>query len=197
MQDPSLSHATKAPVRNLLGIAGAIIADLSMQMLGLGALALVLPIAIWGWRLASHRPLRRERIRLVVWIVGVVLTAAFAACLPRVASWPLPVGLGGVVGDALLRAVATLTGGSLGGFGRLLIGTVTAAGGFAALAIACGFGLHGGADTADDEEEEEVEEAAKSDADDEGKEGRASISLGLLVHGFLSLKARLRAHLCA
>ncbi len=190
VQDPSLSHATKAPVRNLLGVAGATIADFSMQIFGLGALALVLPIAIWGWRLASHRPLCRERIRLVLWIVGIVLTAAFAASLPRVASWPLPVGLGGVVGDAMLRAAATLTGGSLGGLGRLLIGTVTAAAGFAALAIACGFALHGASDTADDEEEQD-EDAAKDGAEDEEKEARASVSLGFLVHGFLSLKARL------
>ena len=63
VQDPSLSHATVNPVRNLLGLPGAITADLLMQLLGLGALALVLPIAVWGWRLASHRPLRREWLR--------------------------------------------------------------------------------------------------------------------------------------
>ena len=70
VQDPSLSHATVNPVRNLLGLPGAITADLMMQLLGLGALALVLPIAVWGWRLASHRPLRREWLRLAVWFVG-------------------------------------------------------------------------------------------------------------------------------
>ena len=57
VQDPSLSHATDAPVRNLLGRPGAITADLLMQLLGLGALALLLPIAIWGYRLLGHRPL--------------------------------------------------------------------------------------------------------------------------------------------
>ena len=36
VQDPSLSHATDAPVRNLLGHPGAIVADLLMQLLGLG-----------------------------------------------------------------------------------------------------------------------------------------------------------------
>ena len=66
VQDPSLSHATVNPVRNLLGLPGAITADLMMQLLGLGVLALVLPIAIWGWRLASHRALRREWIRRVL-----------------------------------------------------------------------------------------------------------------------------------
>ena len=59
VQDPSLSHATNAPVRNMLGLGGAIVADLLTQLLGLAALALVLPVAIWGWRLASHRRLFR------------------------------------------------------------------------------------------------------------------------------------------
>ncbi len=189
VRDPSLSHATNAPVRNLLGLAGATVADLSTQIFGLAALALVLPIAIWGWRLASHRALCRERIRLVAWILGVALIAAFAASLPRPSSWPLPVGLGGVVGDALMRAMSWLAGGSLGAIARFAIGTTTAALGFAAIAIACGFSLHGEPAAADDDEEEEPEEDAK--AEPEEKEGRAAISLGFLVHGFLSLKARI------
>src|SRR5438128_2818732 len=74
VQDPSLSHATKAPVRNLLGTGGAVIADLLMQLLGLAAIVVVAPIAIWGWRFTTHRPLQRERIRLVLWVLAVVLT---------------------------------------------------------------------------------------------------------------------------
>ena len=64
VQDPSLSHATDAPVHNLLGRPGAIAADLMMQLLGLGSLALLLPIAVWGYRLLGHRPLSRERLRV-------------------------------------------------------------------------------------------------------------------------------------
>ncbi len=64
VQDPSLSHATNTPVRNVLGMPGAIVADLLMQLFGVATLMLVLPIAIWGWRLATHRVLSRERIRL-------------------------------------------------------------------------------------------------------------------------------------
>ena len=72
VQDPSLSHATDAPVRNLLGHPGAITADLLMQLLGLGSLALLLPIAIWGYRLLGHRPLSRERLRMLLWLFGAV-----------------------------------------------------------------------------------------------------------------------------
>src|SRR5215471_2888673 len=54
VKDPSLSHATSAPVRNLLGLPGAIVADLLMQLLGLASVAVILPIAVWGWRLIAH-----------------------------------------------------------------------------------------------------------------------------------------------
>jgi S-DNA-T family DNA segregation ATPase FtsK/SpoIIIE len=189
VRDPSLSHATTAPVRNLLGVAGSTVADLSMQIFGLAALALILPIGLWGWRLTSHRPLVRERIRLAIWVLAIALVAAFAACLPRPASWPLPVGLGGVVGDAVLRGAAWLMGGSLGSFAYVVIGATTGVLGLAALAITCGFGLQGTADELDAEEPEEDEQ--HETAENEEKESRAAISLGFLVHGFLSLKARL------
>src|SRR6266700_2436155 len=108
-----------------LGIAGATIADVLMQLLGIAALALVLPIAIWGWRLTTHRPLHRERIRLVVWIAAVLLFSGFAACLPRTATWPLPAGLGGVVGDGMLRLALLVVGESLFGLTRVVVGLVT------------------------------------------------------------------------
>src|SRR5579872_6474009 len=73
VQDPSLSHATDARVHNLLGLPGAVAADLMMQLLGLGSLALLLPIAVWGYRLLGHRPLSRERLRLLLWIAAAVL----------------------------------------------------------------------------------------------------------------------------
>src|SRR5581483_2534252 len=60
VKDPSLSHATNAPIRNMLGMPGAVVADLLMQLLGLAAIALMLPIAVWGWRLMTHRKLNRE-----------------------------------------------------------------------------------------------------------------------------------------
>src|ERR1700689_95149 len=119
VQDPSLSHATNAPVRNLLGLPGAIVADLMMQLLGLGSLALLLPIAAWGYRLLGHRRLSHERLRVLLWLLGAVLTAAFASCLPKSPRWPLPSGLGGVVGDAMLRLPVVLLHAPLTGASRL------------------------------------------------------------------------------
>ena len=109
VQDPSLSHATQTPVRNLLGFPGAIFSDLAMQLLGLAAVMLLVPEIHLGWRLLSHRPVG-EKWRGLLWILATFFAAAFASALPRVGSWPLPTGLGGVFGDALLRVPAMFVG---------------------------------------------------------------------------------------
>src|SRR6266568_7394477 len=177
VQDPSFNHATNSPVRNLLGVPGAIVADLLMQLLGVAALAFILPVAIWGWRLLTHRPLKRERIRLLFWIFGVLLSAGCAAALPRSTAWPLPVGLGGVIGDWMLRLPALAGGGTLAGPVRVAIAIAAGMGMLLCFAVATGFGWR--ADRGDAEGPLEEDDA------------RGSISLGFITHGFLSLKARL------
>src|SRR5258708_36402904 len=113
-------------------------ADLLMQLLGLGALALLLPIAIWGYRLLGHRPLDRERLRMLLWLFGAVLAAAFASCLPRSAHWPLPCGLGGVIGDAVLRLPTVLFGVPMSGANRLAAAIVLGIAALIAFAGAAG-----------------------------------------------------------
>ena len=63
VQDPSFNHATSGPVRNLLGDAGAMAADLTMQMVGVAATAILVPLSFWGWRLVTHRRLERLGLR--------------------------------------------------------------------------------------------------------------------------------------
>jgi DNA segregation ATPase FtsK/SpoIIIE, S-DNA-T family len=182
VKDPSLSHATDAPVHNLLGRPGAIAADLMMQLLGLGSLALLLPIAVWGYRLLGHRPLRRERLRVVVWLVGAVLAAAFASCLPPTPRWPLLSGLGGVVGDALLRLPVALLHTPFLADHRTAAAITLGCAALIAFATAAGIVWRDVEEEADEEEEDDIE-----DEDDDG----AWISLGWFVHELLSLRARL------
>ena len=182
VQDPSLSHATDAHVRNLLGRPGAIAADLLMQLLGLGALALLLPIAVWGYRLLGHRPLSREKLRVLLWLIGAILAAAFASSLPRSPHWPLPSGLGGVIGDALLRLPAALLHGSLPKAYQFAESIVFGVGALTAFAIAAGIVWRNV-----DEEAIEDEEDEEAESDDD----RAWISLGLLAHALLSLRSRI------
>ena len=107
VQDPSLSHATSRAIHNLIGYPGAIGADLVMQILGLGAIMLILPLAVRGWRMVTHRAFDRDVLRISCWILATLITAGFASCWPRSSSWPLPTGLGGVVGDALMQGDIT------------------------------------------------------------------------------------------
>ena len=175
VQDPSLSHATSAPVRNLLGAPGAIAADLIMQLFGVAAVALLVPIAVWGFRLLFRRPLDRERLRLALWFVGSLLATAFASGLPTTEHWPLPTGLGGVIGDALLQLPTWFLGSPLNDVNRFAVTAFAGVAAVPALLVASGLGWH----------ERSAEEIDPED------EPLASVSLGLLYHGWLSLKARL------
>jgi S-DNA-T family DNA segregation ATPase FtsK/SpoIIIE len=194
VQDPSLSHGTGAPVRNLLGVPGAIFADLLMQLFGLASIALLLPEAMLGWRLLSHKELG-ERWRSALWIFATLAATAFASCLPSTAAWPLPTGLGGVVGDALLRLPANILGAPLGGVTRLVFAIVLGIVTLSFLLLALGLrraepepapkrrrARVAKPEPAEDEEESEDEEEERE---------HTSVSLGFLVHSLLSLKARI------
>jgi DNA segregation ATPase FtsK/SpoIIIE, S-DNA-T family len=100
--DPSFNNATQAAPRNVLGSWGAIVADLAMQSLGLAAIILFLPLAAWGWHLALRTVPERRRARLLIWPLAVLLLAAALSALPQPKSWPLPNGLGGILGDLFM-----------------------------------------------------------------------------------------------
>ncbi|MBR0880334.1 S-DNA-T family DNA segregation ATPase FtsK/SpoIIIE [Bradyrhizobium japonicum] len=184
VQDPSLSHATSRPIRNILGYAGAIGADLAMQILGLGAIMLVLTVAVWGWRMMTHRPFDREALRLGSWILCTVIAAGFVSCWPHGGAWPLPTGLGGVVGDALVRAPAVIFG-PAGTIYRMVLGTILFAAMGVTFLIACGLGAR-----EHDDELAEIEDDDKPLEEDEESD-RGSVSLGWLFHALMSTKARL------
>src|SRR5438094_7706637 len=170
VQDPSLSHATSRPIRNVLGYPGAIGADLLMQILGLGAIMLILTVAVWGWRMMTHRPFGREALRLGCWILCTVIAAGFVSCWPHGGAWPLPTGLGGVVGDALVRAPAVIFG-PPGAIYRILLGTILFAAMAATFLIACGLGAR-----EHDDELAEIEEDNKPlDQDEESDRGSVSL----------------------
>jgi S-DNA-T family DNA segregation ATPase FtsK/SpoIIIE len=182
VQDPSLSHATSRSIRNIVGYPGAISADLLMQILGLGAIMLILPIAIWGWRMLTHRTFDREALRIACWILCTVIAAGFASCWPHGGSWPLPTGLGGVVGDALVRAPAIVFGPPSTVY-RLVLGFVLFAAMIATLLVAGGFGSR--------PKEEELTPIEDDDAPFVEEDDRSSAVLGWIAHAAMSTKARL------
>jgi S-DNA-T family DNA segregation ATPase FtsK/SpoIIIE len=105
IHDPSLNHATRGATDNLLAHWGAVTADISMQSLGLGAIALFLPLAAWGRHFAFGQNPNRIKLRLAAWPLGVLLVAGGLSALPEPESWPLPNGFGGIMGDLTLSAL--------------------------------------------------------------------------------------------
>jgi S-DNA-T family DNA segregation ATPase FtsK/SpoIIIE len=182
VQDPSLSHATSRAIRNIVGYPGAIGADLLMQILGLGAIMLILPVAVWGWRILTHRTFDREALRIACWILCTVISAAFASCWSHGGAWPLPTGLGGVVGDALVRAPAVVFG-PPGIVYRLVLGLILFAALVATFLIAAGMGSR---PLEDELTQIEDDDALFVETDDDG-----SVSLGWAFHAMMSAKARL------
>ncbi len=182
VQDPSLSHATSRPIRNILGYPGAIGADLLMQIIGLGAIMLILPVAVWGWRMLTHRTFDREALRIACWILCTVVSAGFASCWAHGGSWPLPTGLGGVVGDALVRGPAVVFG-PPGLVYRLVLGAILFAAVVASFLFASGMGSR--------PQEAELTEIEDDDAPFVEEGDRGSVSLGWVYHAVMSAKARL------
>jgi DNA segregation ATPase FtsK/SpoIIIE, S-DNA-T family len=184
VQDPSLSHATQKPIHNLLGFPGAIFSDLAMQLLGLAAMLLLVPEALLGWRLISHRPVG-DKWRSLLWILATFLGAAFASTLPRIGSWPLPTGLGGVAGDAMLRLPAMIVGGHVAGLARLVLCIVFGLATAITLALAASAPRRTRKSVA-----REIDEADEID-EDESEDDQGSAWLGMIVHALLSWKARI------
>ena len=135
VSDPSLNHATDAPVRNAFGSKGAIVADLLMQLIGVSSIAILAPLALLGWRILTLKPGRRNFWQVKYWLIGVASAAAVASLLPATDRWPLPTGLGGVVGDAIV----TLPKQYFSSLGLLLFGLMFLAIAILSLAISSGF----------------------------------------------------------
>ncbi|MGJ5133753.1 DNA translocase FtsK [Bradyrhizobium oligotrophicum] len=184
VQDPSLSHATSRAIRNIVGYPGAISADLLMQILGLGSIMAILPLSIRGWRMMTHRPFDREALRFGAWILGAVIAAGFASCWPRSHAWPLPTGLGGVVGDALVRAPAVVFG-PPGVIYRLVLGALLLVAMIGCLLVAGGMGAKEADPSLLADEDDDTPLADPEDDDD-----RKAIRLGWVFHAIMSAKAQ-------
>jgi S-DNA-T family DNA segregation ATPase FtsK/SpoIIIE len=181
VRDPSLSHAVDAPARNLLGFAGAVAADLMMQILGLASIVLLLALAIIGWKLMARRTLLRPWLRIAVALLAVICAAGLASTLPRTDRWPLPAGLGGFVGDALLYLPRYALGG-LDSVARSIGAILFATGAILSL----GFVSRRTAEEAAEEKARQAEEDQDSSADDEPSV--TMVWLGAIIHGFITAR---------
>jgi DNA segregation ATPase FtsK/SpoIIIE, S-DNA-T family len=197
VEDPSLNHATSTPIRNLLGAPGAIVADIAMQSMGLSCIVALTPPAFWGWTLMTRRRLERARLRVALWLIGSIAAAGLAGFLPAPTHWPLPSGLGGVLGDAVLWLPRYFFGGSTSAMA--LAGLALSGLAILTLTASAGFGLMQTPSL--DEPEASATVAAKrrlddpadnEDDDSDGEPGLGLVSLGAAIHAILTVKSALR-----
>jgi S-DNA-T family DNA segregation ATPase FtsK/SpoIIIE len=195
VSDPSLNHATNARIHNLLGAPGAIAADLVMQFVGLASAALLTAPAFWGWSLVTERRLERARLKVALYFIGVIAAAGLASLLPAPGSWPLPTGLGGVVGDAVLaipRRVLPVSPWATIALGFGLAGT-------ALLGLAAASGVRSGSGFAAEDGlgaplgKARAQALARFDEEDEEDEPSfGMVSIGAVIHALLTAKGTLR-----
>jgi S-DNA-T family DNA segregation ATPase FtsK/SpoIIIE len=195
--DPSFSYATANQPTNLLGYGGAAFADILMQFFGLSALISMLPILAWAFALISGRNLNRIPARLVAWLAGAFVAAASLGCFPAPLTWPLPNGIGGVIGDMILRFPALFIGAYPTGTFATVLGVLFAAPALWLLLFACG--LIGSVETeAEAEDLPPVTSKARAikDMDDEEDDGEGFfagfLAFGALAHYWYITQARLR-----
>ncbi|MEM1047183.1 MAG: DNA translocase FtsK [Pseudomonadota bacterium] len=212
VEDPSWSHATTGPVRNVLGEPGAILSDLAMQFIGLASVLVPLPLVFWGWRLINGSPARPARRAGLAWLASVVIGAGFFACLPVSAAWPLPLGLGGVIGDWILKVPLLVAGAGADGIVKVVAGLLLGGAMLSCVVHACGLSvrhlrseagrarrsLMGRKKPAEAHEPAfDIDDFEDDGYDDDAEQrqsllSRASTGLGALFHWTLMARAQLR-----
>jgi S-DNA-T family DNA segregation ATPase FtsK/SpoIIIE len=133
-EDPSLNTAAGGATHNIFGGPGAVLADLSIQILGAAApLAFAALLAAGIMRIVRRQLVARiNGRRILVSLIGILLLAAAASVIPTPEGWPLAVGFGGLLGDGVASFIAGMA--SMPGlpFPHILTGIVCAIGGIVA-----------------------------------------------------------------
>ncbi|MFN3075315.1 MAG: DNA translocase FtsK [Alphaproteobacteria bacterium] len=106
--DPSFNTATSARAGNALGLFGATISDLLLQMTGLASILPVLCLVAWGARMMAGQTVPRFWARILAVPPGLLLFAIGLAVLPSTWFWPLTAHPGGFAGTLLLAHVSHL-----------------------------------------------------------------------------------------
>lgn len=181
VDDPSFSNANGKIAQNTAGFTGAVFADITMQFLGLAsALALIAP-AVWGWMCLLQKPVTNVRKRLITWPLGVLFATAALGCVFLPNSWPLPSGLGGVVGDLILKVPALFIGGYPEGFIAAILFSLLAIPALFLILVSTGL-THSASD--------QSQEFDIHDEEDDEHQSSGAWFLGAITHWYLLSRAR-------
>ncbi|MGE0857299.1 MAG: DNA translocase FtsK 4TM domain-containing protein, partial [Hyphomicrobiaceae bacterium] len=141
VSDPSLTHATSGETRNLLGAFGAIVSDLLLQAVGFATLVVLVVPMFWALELTFRERVQRLKSKLILYPLSVLVLAGGLSALPVAGRWPLHHGYGGMLGDGIYAAAASLLAAMSGESGGALAGLALFAAGFAILSRAVGISL--------------------------------------------------------
>ncbi|EJF79802.1 DNA translocase FtsK [Candidatus Bartonella washoeensis] len=200
--DPSLTHASKSEITNFMGWPGAIFSDFFMQFFGLASLGVLLPPLFWSFLLLAQKDIQNLIFRFFLWLISTIcFLVSFALMTPFAlfTHWPLPMGLGGVLGDKVLSVASLIFPVPLSSFQNVLLGIVLVVLGFLIAAFA------GNVVWRRQTNKRKVKNARKDEivdpvfdmsedteyATDEVQHGFFATSFGAVLHLFYFLHARL------
>ncbi|PWL19674.1 cell division protein FtsK [Falsochrobactrum shanghaiense] len=190
--DPSFSHATDNPITNALGYPGAVFSDLAMQFFGLASVPALLPLAVWSLLLMTRGYIGQTGRRGFAWAGASLLCAAIASCFAVPESWPMPIGLGGVFGDMMLRFPALFLGSFPQGTIASVIALILALPTLWLMLFASGIIGRNHADAGSDQRPTAIEDDFSEDDEDDAPSGRSTQLIGALTHTALSISASFR-----
>ncbi len=192
--DPSPSYATGNPPTNIMGYPGAAFADITMQFLGLSGVIAFLPVLSWSLALIAGRRITRWPVRLLAWAGAALAGSAVLGCFPAPKTWPIPNGIGGVIGDMVLRFPGLFIGTYPTGLFAIVLGSLAALPTIFLLLFASGL-------IRNPQEEEDdgpiVEMPGKAvtvgdELDDDEPEGLLTVFFGWTTHAWYTAQARIR-----
>ena len=197
VNDPSFSNANGGVPTNILGRVGADFADLSMQFFGLASVVSLLPVLALAIALTFNRPINRVIKRAGSWATGSVLASAVLGCFPAPATWPIPNGVGGVIGDMILKFPALFIGHYPTGTTAIIVGGMISFPAIWMLLFSSGLLFSEPLEIGDIPVLKQVLTPTKTknipdeDEDDDGNSFSLFI-MGATAHAWYSTKARLR-----
>ncbi|WP_375451262.1 DNA translocase FtsK 4TM domain-containing protein [uncultured Devosia sp.] len=190
VDDPSFSYATAKAPANWLGFAGAAIADILFQTLGLAALVMIVAPALWGWALMRKRLPTAMGLRAPAWFGSTILGAGVLSFIAMPATWPLPTGLGGLVGGLFSTTAASIASAPVVGLMAALFAIILTAPALALFWI--GMGLGATVSAVPPKPVARKGEAGAMPQDEPETNPLVDIVLGALVHTGYSLRTAMR-----
>lgn len=103
--DPSMNRATANAATNIGGYVGALIADLTLQLLGLASVFIVIIPFAWSIRILRGSSISFLWLRFTLLIATLVLSSCLLAKIEPPLSWPIGSGFGGSIGSVIYEKI--------------------------------------------------------------------------------------------